>query len=48
MTLLHGDSVINLKGRIISDLDKHLKGDWSSVIENPNLAQTFAETRSIG
>ena len=48
MTLLHGDSVINLKGRIISDLDKHLKGDWGSVIENPNLAQTFAETRSIG
>jgi len=47
MTLLHGDSTINLKGRIISDLDKHLKGDWSKIMENPDLAQTFAQTRKL-
>ena len=47
MTLLHGDSIINLKGRIISDLDKHLEGNWSKIIEDPNLTQKFAETRKL-
>jgi hypothetical protein len=46
MTLLHGDSQINIKGRIIADLDKHLNGDWDSIINNPNLTQTFSETRT--
>jgi hypothetical protein len=47
MTLLHGDSNINLKGRIIADLDKHLDGDWSKIVEDPNLAQNFANTRTL-
>ena len=47
MTLLHGDSNINLKGRIIADLDQYLNGDWNTIIENPNLVQTFAQTRKL-
>jgi hypothetical protein len=47
MTLLHGDSNINLKGRIIADLDKYLDGDWKQIVENPNLAQNFANKRKI-
>jgi len=47
MTLLHGDSNINLKGRIIADLDQYLYGDWNTIIENPNLVQIFANTRKL-
>lgn len=47
MTLLHGDSNINLKGRIIADLDKHLDGNWEKIVENPNLSQNFANKRKI-
>ena len=47
MTLLHGDSNINIKGRIIADLDQYLCGDWSNIIKNPNLVQKFASSRKL-
>ena len=47
MTLLHGDSNINLKGRIIADLDKYLDGNWDKVINNPSLVQKFANSRKL-
>ena len=47
MTLLHGDSNINLKGRIIADLNQYLYGDWNTIVKNPNLVQIFANTRKL-